>query len=174
MLKFLRGAVISIALLAGASADAQSRHADPALEAMLPTSLGGVALTVESQAGPDLATDSGPFDAFLESLGKTRADFALASAYSHGDLRAAVGVWHVRGADRALLLPGFKGAVQASSATELTQAVETVAGREITRIGDPGQLTRGPIYVVVQGEMLIFVQTPDPALAEEAVGKFPE
>ena len=119
------------------------------LEALLPTSLGGVPLTVESQAGTDLSTNSGPFDAFLASLGKTRADFTLASAYSQGELKAEVGAWRVKGADPALLLPGFKTAVQASSTTPLAQAEETVGGRTVTRIGDPGQLTRGPLYVVV-------------------------
>ena len=59
---------------------AGERHADPALEALLPTVIGGVALTVESQAGTDLSTSSGPFDTFLASLGKSRADFSVASA----------------------------------------------------------------------------------------------
>ena len=41
--------------------------------------LGGASLTVESQAGLDLMTTSAPFDAFLASLGKSRADFTLAN-----------------------------------------------------------------------------------------------
>ena len=153
---------------------ASGRHADPELEALLPTTLGGVALTIESQAGTDLATQSAPFDAFLASLGKTRADFSLASAYSQGGLEAEVGAWRVKGADPALLLPGFKAAVQASSTTPLTQVEETLAGRAVTRIGDPGQLTQGPLYVVVRGNALLFVQTTERALAEEAMGKLPE
>jgi hypothetical protein len=151
-----------------------NRHADPALEALLPTTLGGVSLTVESQAGTDLSTNSGPFDAFLASLGKTRADFTLASAYAQGGLKAEVGAWRVKGADPSLLIPGFKKAVQGSSTTPLTTAEETLADRKVTRIGDPGQLTRGPLYVVVRGNALLFVQTPDRALAEEAVRKLPD
>src|SRR5262245_30642641 len=68
------------------------RHADPALEALLPTALGGVSLTIESQAGTELSTQSAAFDAFLGALGKTRADFSLASAYARG-LKAQVGAW---------------------------------------------------------------------------------
>src|SRR6185312_6712767 len=98
------------------------------LEALLPTALGGVSLTVESQAGTDLATASAAFDGFLASLGKTRADFSLASAYARR-LGAQVGAWRVKGAERALLLPGFKTAVQASSTTPLAVAEETVAGQ---------------------------------------------
>lgn len=141
---------------------------------MLPAALGGASLIVESQAGADLATRSAAFDAFLASLGKTRADFTLASAYSAGGLEAAVGAWRVKGADPALLLPGFKAAVQASSTTPLTHVEETVAGRTVTRIGDPGQLTQGPIYVFVRGDTLLFVQTTQPALAEEAMAKLPQ
>lgn len=150
-----------------------SRHADPELEALLPTSLGGVVLTVESQSGAELATKSSAFDAFLGGLGKTRADFTVASAYSTGGLRAEIGAWRVRGADPALMLQGFKTALQSSSTTPLTQAEETLAGRAIARIGDPGQLTHGPLYVVSRGDTLLFVQTPEPALAEEAIGKLP-
>ncbi len=150
-----------------------SRHADPELEALLPTSLGGIVLTVESQSGTDLATKSSAFDAFLASLGKTRAEFTVASAYASSGLRAEIGAWRVRDADPALMLQGFKTALQSTSTTPLTQAVETLAGRQVARIGDPGQLTHGPLYVVSHGDTLLFVQTPEPALAEEAIGKLP-
>jgi hypothetical protein len=150
---------------------AQGRHADPALEALLPITLGGVTLTVESQAGTDLATRSAAFDAFLAGLGKARADFSLASAYARGGLKAEIGAWRVKGADPARLLQGFRTALQASSTTPLGSAEETLAGRPVTRIGDPGQLTRGPLYVFVQGETLLFVQTTERALAEEAMEK---
>ncbi len=164
--------VVAVALVPAAAA--AGRHADPQLEALLPTTLGGVALTVESQAGGDLATQSAAFDAFLAGLGRTRADFSLASAYSQGGLKAEVGAWRVKGADPARLLPGLEKAVQASSTTPLTRAQETVAGRAVTRIGDPGQLTQGPLYVFVRGDTLLFVQTPERALAEEAMARLPE
>lgn len=151
------------------------RHADPELEALLPTTLGGVALTIESQAGPDLSTGAGPFDAFLARLGKTRADFTLASAYAMGGgVKAEVGAWRVNGADAAELLAGFEAVMQASSATPLTIVAETLDGRAVTRIGDPGQLARGPLYVIARGDALLFVQTPQPSLAEEAMGKLPD
>ena len=165
-------ALLVVALVLQASpAGAGGRHADPELESLLPTTLGGTALTVESQAGPELTTRSAAFDAFLGGLGRTRADFTLASAYSPGDLRAEVGGWRVKGADPARLLPAFRAAVQDSSATPLTQVEEIVAGRAVTRIGDPGQLARGPLYVLVRGDTLLFVQTPDRALAEAAIAK---
>jgi hypothetical protein len=157
-----------------ASALAGGRHADPDLETLLPETLRGVRLTRESQAGTELATQSAAFDGFLASLGKSRADFALASAYSQGGLKAEVGAWRVRGADPTKLLPGFETAVQASSTTRLTIAEETLAGRRVTRIGDPGQLTRGPLYVVVRGDALLFVQTPEPALVAEAIAELPQ
>jgi hypothetical protein len=174
LLALLLAAFVAGGAAMSASAQTGNRHADPALEALLPTALGGVSLIVESQAGTELSTTSGPFDAFLQGLDKTRADFTLASAYAQGGLKAEIGAWRVKGADPALLLPGFAAAVQASSTTPLTKAEETVGGRAVTRIGDPGQLTRGPLYVFVRGDALLFVQTPDRALAEEAMGKLPD
>ena len=172
-LRRLAAAAIVFATLVH-TALAADRHADPALEALLPTSLAGVSLTVESQAGTDLATKSGPFDTFLADLGRTRAEFWVASAYAAGGLKAEIGAWRVKGADPALLLTGFKKAVQASSTTPLTVAEETLSGRTVTRIGDKGQLTRGPIYVYARGDALLFVETTEPALAEEAIGKLPD
>lgn len=167
---FIAAIMLTLLTVAGLAA---GRHADPALEAMLPQTLGGAVLTIESQAGTELATNSAAFDAFLEALGKTRADFSLASAHAAGGLKAAVGAWRVKGADSSLLLPGFKVAVQASSTTKLASAGETMAGRAITRIGDPGQLTQGPLYAFAKGDTIYFVQTPDRHLAEEAMAKLP-
>jgi hypothetical protein len=64
-------------------------------------------------------------------------------------------------------------AIQSSSNTKLTIAEETFSGRTVTRIGEPGQLAQGPIYVFVKSDILYFVQTSEPALAEEAIGKLP-
>jgi hypothetical protein len=156
------------------AADAGGRHADAQIEALLPATLGGVTLTIESQAGTDLTVQSQPFDSFLKNLGKTRADFTVASAYAQGGLKAAVGAWRVNGVDSALLLSGFQTAIQASSKTQLTMAEEMLGGRAVNRIGDPGQLTQGPLYVYVRGDTLFFVQTPDHSLAQEAIGKLPD
>ncbi|MFO0992458.1 MAG: hypothetical protein U1E67_11055 [Hyphomicrobiales bacterium] len=147
------------------------RHAAPDIEALLPQSLGGVSLTVESQAGTELSTNSSAFDTFLKTLGKTRADFSLASAYAPGGLKGAAGIWRVNGADPAQLIAAFKAALQASSNVPLTIVEETIAGHPVTRIGAPGELAQGPLYAFAKSNMILFVQTPDPALAEEAIGK---
>ena len=152
---------------------AAGRHADPALEATLPQTLGGVALSIESQRGTDLNSNSAAFDAFLMELGKSREDFIVASAYASGSLKGAVSSWRVKGAASLSLLPAFKMAIQASSRTKLTIAEEVLSGRTVTRIGEPGQLAQGPIYVFVKNDILYFVQTSEPSLAEEAIGKLP-
>jgi hypothetical protein len=167
--------ILSALLLAGlvsiAPAASADRHAAPNLEALLPQTLGGVALTIESQAGTDLMTNNAAFDTFLKTLGKTRADFSLASAYAPGGLKAAAGVWYVAGANPGDLITAFKAALQASSNVPLTIADETVAGHAVTRIGAPGELAQGPLYAFARPDMILFVQTPEPALAEEAIGK---
>ena len=54
----------------------------------------------------------------------------------------------------------FEEAVQKSSATPLTTAEEDVRRRTvILRIGDPGQMARGPLYAYARGDMVLFVQT---------------
>jgi hypothetical protein len=160
-----------VAALLSIAAAAADRHAAPELEALLPKSLGGVALTVESQAGTELLTNSAAFDTFLKTLGRSRADFTLASAYAPGGLKAAAGIWRVSGADTDALLNAFKAALQASSNVPLTIKEETIAGHPVTRIGAPGELAQGPLYAFVRENMILFVQSPDPALAEEAIGK---
>jgi hypothetical protein len=172
MRQFIRGlclVIVAAALAFGAAA--ADRHADPELEALLPKSLGGVALTIESQAGTDLSTNNAAFDAFLKSLGKTRGDFVVASATAPGTLRAAIGAWKVKGADPAALIPAFKTVLQASSTTPLTITEQHVAGHLVTKIGEKGELAQGPLYVFARDGTLFFVQTPDPGLGEEAIGK---
>ena len=149
---------------------AASRHADPELEALLPETLGAVALTRESQRGVDLSRESPALETFLDSLGRTLEDFTLASAYSTtGDLEAQVGAWRIRGADTALLMPSFVQAIQASSTTPLTVTEVLEGGRTVTKIGEPGQLTQGPLYAFAREDIVLFVQTTDPALASEAL-----
>lgn len=153
------------------AAIAADRHAAPDIEALLPQTLGGVSLTVESQAGTELSTNSAAFDSFLKTLDKTRGDFDLASAYAPGGLKGAAGIWRVNGADPAQLIAAFKVALQASSNVPLTIVEETIAGHPVTRIGAPGELAQGPLYAFAKSNMILFVQTPDKALAEEAIGK---
>lgn len=167
------GFLVAACLFLSIVAWAGGRHADPELEALLPTILGGIVLVRESQTGTDLMTNNAAFDDFLAALGRKREDFVVASAYSQGDLKAAVSSWRVRGAESGKLFTGFKATVQASSKTELTTTEETLAGQKVTRVGDPGQLAQGPIYAYVIGDTVFFVQTPNRALAEEALGKLP-
>lgn len=156
----------------GATIDLDDRHADPELEARLPEVLGGVALVRESQLGVQITRESAAFDAFLATVGGTLADFSLASAYSAGgDLRAQVGAWRVHGADPSMLRDAFVAALQASSATPLDVTDLTIADTPVTRIGTEGQLAQGSMYAWVDGDTILFVQTPDPALAEEAMAK---
>jgi hypothetical protein len=67
----------------------------------------------------------------------------------------------------------FRAAVQASGTTKLAEAEEKPAERAITRIGDPGQLTQGPLYAFARGDTVYCVQTPVRSLAEEAMAKLP-
>ena len=64
------------------------RHADPgARGAAADDARAASTLTIESQRGDELTTNSAAFDAFLAGMGKTRADFVLASAYARAAFR---------------------------------------------------------------------------------------
>ncbi len=153
---------------------APARHADPALEALLPETLGGVSLVTESQHGTDLTGKSDALDAMLAGLGKTIADFTVASAYSPaGDVEAQAGAWRIAGATPETLLPAFVATVQASSATKLTVSEITLGGHDVTQIGVAGELAQGPLYAYAKDDVMLFVQTPDPKLAEEALARMP-
>jgi hypothetical protein len=157
-----------------AATEAAARHADPALEALLPETLGGVSLLRESQHGTDLTQESQALDTMLAGLGKSLADFTIASAYSPaGDVEAQVGAWRVDGAAPDALLPAFVTTVQSSSTTKLTVTELTLGGHEVTQVGAPGELAQGPLYVYAKGDTLFFVQTTDPELAKEALAELP-
>jgi hypothetical protein len=152
--------------------DDVSYHSAPELEKLLPDSLGGFRLEKGSQVGSDLRDPGRPFTDMLANLGRTISDFSVASAYAR-DLKAEVGMWQINGANEKDLVPEFIKAVQGSSTTPLVVGEMTVGGRPVTRIGEAGQLTKGPIYVYVKDGLLIFVETPDSTLAEEALSKLP-
>jgi len=152
--------------------DNVSYHSAPDLEKLLPDSLGGFRLEKGSQVGSDLTDPGRPFTDMLANLGRALSDFRVASAYAR-DLKAEVGMWQINGANQKDLVPEFIKAVQGSSTTPLVVGEMTVGGRSVTRIGEAGQLTKGPIYVYVKDGLLIFVETPEPTLAEEALSKLP-
>jgi hypothetical protein len=154
------------------SAAAQERHADTTLEELLPSSLEGVALVRESQRGDELSQRNEAFDRMLKELGRAPADFVVASAYALSGLGAEVGAWRIEDIGAERLLPAFVTAVRESSATPLDVEEVLVGGRSVTRIGDAGQLARGPLYVLPSRDVLLFVQTPDAALAAKAVAGF--
>jgi len=147
-------------------------HSAPDLEKLLPTSLGGYALEPKSQRGSDLRDPGRAFTDMLANLGRSLSDFAVASAGARG-LKAEVGIWRIADANEKDLLPEFIKAIQGSSTTPLVVGEMTVGGRSVTRIGEAGQLTKGPIYVYVKDGRLIFVETTEPTLAEEALSKLP-
>ena len=110
----------------------------------------------------------------LAGLRKGLADLTIASAYSGtGDIRAQVGAWRIAGASSADLMPAFVETVQASSTTKLTVSDVSIGGHDVTQIGVSGELAQGPLYAYVRDDVVLFVQTPDPELAREALSLLP-
>jgi hypothetical protein len=149
-------------------------HADPSLESLLPTTLQGVSLVRASQRGADLSQTSNALNDMLAHLGKTIDDFTIASAYSErGEVKGQIGIWRIKGAATARLIPEFAIAVQASSTTKLDITEITLGGKKVTQVGGAGQLTQGPLYAYTKDDMILFVESPDQVIAEEALTKMP-
>ena len=75
----------------------------------------------------------------------------------------------LRRSDTDKLLLAFAATVQASSTTTLTTET-SIGDRTVTpQIGSSDQLTQGPLYAFARDDIVLFVQTPDPKLAEEAL-----
>jgi hypothetical protein len=107
------------------------------------------AVRAHASANPARASKSATSDAFLASLGGPGRLLARQRLFAGERSRPR----SAPGTSRAPTRPSCcraKTAVQASSTTQLTE-VEAV-----TRIGDPGQPTQGPIQVFVRGDALLF------------------
>ncbi len=156
----------------GASASAP---AAPALEALLPTKVGDVVLTVDSASGTMiLGEDQGSraITAALRADGKVPDDLKVAQAYDEtaaSDLSIlAVGVDGL-GVDK--VLPIVMDSWLSASGAGVTRQPVTLAGKQFTRIdyGDEGPMD----YVGTSGDAVIVITTADPAVAAATVAALP-
>jgi len=149
-------------------------HDAPDLEVVLPASVNGVDLQVQSVTGASLLTDdawSTTVTDFLTSEGKTATDLQFAQAYDPTQgLDGSFEVYRVAGVDGAklqdTLVAAWKGDFPDLKLTDVT-----IAGQKMTR-GDFDTETPGS-YLYVRGEYLYDIWTNDPAIAEAAIAALP-
>lgn len=168
----------SIALPSGSGAfpSFSLPHEDPALEAVLPSSINGAQLQKGSFKGAGFVQGAGnnakQFTDFLGALGKSPNDVSFAIAVDmSGQFQGSVGAFRVAGADQGQLLTAFTAAAkQGTSGAQVTQA--NVGGKDVTKIVDPTD-TAGAQYVYGKGDTLFLAQAKDDATAATVLQALP-
>jgi len=144
------------------------------LEALLPDSLGGVKLVKASYKGSDFlnsANSNEEFKTWLTSVGKSLDDVSAAFGFAaSGTSGSAIFAFRVQGVDNGKLIDAFKtSAAQGSSAMTWTSA--NVGGKNVQQAQDPD--TKSTVYLYGTADLLFFVTTNDPAVAQEALSHLP-
>jgi hypothetical protein len=159
-------------LVDGSSAPpVEPSHDDPALEAILPTTIGGVALDVQSVDGSAILTDDGwstTISDFLTSVDKTATDLRLAEASDPtGGIDVSIDVYHVAGVDGASLSDALLAAWKGDN-PDLVVTDVTIAGSAVKKI-DFGQDGVPASYIYARDDYAFDIWTDDEALAAEAL-----
>jgi hypothetical protein len=145
-----------------------SSHADPALEAQLPTEVSATALGRYSQALSDVLDaggDRAAIDAFLRGIGKTEADGSVAAAYDPTNtLKGAIIAYKVNGADTATLLNGIVSLEQSDLGPGATKKQATVGGKNVTVVS-VGTGVNDTEWLYGRGDAVFVVHAADEAHA---------
>jgi hypothetical protein len=149
-------------------------HADPELEALLPSAWDGSPLATESVTGEDILLDddwSGVFRTFLESLDKTPADLHFAQATeSTGTVPMTILAFRIEGATGEKMLETVIGAWRAEYPDLVSTALK-LGGKDVTR----GVFSQGDInsYWYEHDGVVYDVETADEALATAILETLP-
>ena len=149
-------------------------HDAPELESLLPATLSGTTLQVQSWDGDTLLTDdpwSLSMTAFLTSVCKVPADLHVAQSYDPDQVfDASIGVYHADGVEatalRDALIAAWKG-----DYPEMTVTQVTVGGKEVTK-GEFGEDTISS-FLYIDGDNVYDIESSDEAVATAALGALP-
>ncbi len=157
---------------AGASVGVPSifdKHSAPDLEAQLPDVVAGATLSKYSLTLAELlddpSADRAAITAFVERLGKTLADAAVAAAYdASGRLDGAVQAYRISGADPAGLLAGMVSVAQSDLGADAAIRQATIAGKSVTVVS-VGTEVNDTQWLYSRGDIVFVVHAPDEATA---------
>jgi len=150
-------------------------HDAPELEPLLPQTLDGTALQVQSWTGDSILTDDGfstSITAFLETAGKTAEDLRVAQAYDPDQaLDASIGVYRVADVEPAALRDALVAAWKVDY-PDVVVGPATIDGKDVTKL-DFGAETIAS-YLYVRDDVVFDVETTDEALAAKAFAALPQ
>lgn len=149
-------------------------HDAVALESLLPATLSGTTLQVQSWKGDGLLTDdpwSTAMTAFLTAACKLPADLSVAQSYDpNAAIDASVGVYQVSGVDapalRDALIAAWKGDYPDMKVSQVT-----LGGKDVTK-GEFGEDTITS-YLYLVGDKVYDIETSDEAIAIAALAGLP-
>ena len=147
------------------------------LEALIPDTIGGVALQKLSMRGNAFANSGGASaeaEEFLRTLGVSPEDVSVAIGFglsTDTDSGVAVFVFRAEGADSDRLLQAFKDATDAERETPLEWESVNIGGKQVERAADPEQNNR--VYLYVKDDLLAFVATTNEDDEAEVLGGMP-
>jgi hypothetical protein len=149
-------------------------HDAVAMESLLPTTLSGSTLQVQSWNGDGLLTDdpwSASMTAFLTASCKLPADLHVAQSYDPNEaLDASIGVYKVDGvgaaAMRGALIEAWKGEYPDMKVSQVT-----LGGKDVTK-GDfgPDSITS---YLWVKDDVVYDIESSDETIATAALAGLP-
>lgn len=150
-------------------------HSYPELEALLPTAVSGIALTIESWSG-DVVFGTDPwsqsFTAYLATVGRTPADVQVAQAYDPaGSIESGAAAYRVEGISAV----GLRDAMIAAWKEQYPDLVVsdiTLGGRSVTK-GLFGSDVPDS-YWYISGDVVFDVETSGEALATTVLAALPE
>ncbi len=155
-------------------------HCATDLEARLPTSIGGTALTAFSFNGEGfLSTGSSAnqqqISNMLAKLGKSVNDLSVAQASDpSGELVFKEGILRVAGASAEPLLNAWLEA-QRQAVSDLVVTTVAIGGQNVTRLTDrtstTSQSAGASTYVVPKGDALFLILAEDTKLVDQAVAE---
>jgi hypothetical protein len=149
-------------------------HDAPELEKLLPTSVAGTPMTVDSALGSAVLTNdpgSRAATAALRAAGKTPDDLRFAESYDEtSTLDVSVVAMAVSGLDGATVQSMVLDWFQLAGAG-VTHVDVQLGGKTWTKydLGDEGPMS----YVRVESSAVIVITTSDPTLADEAASAMP-
>ena len=117
-------------------------HADPALEALLPSDVGNTPMRRSSATLAALVAagaNRAAIDGFLQGIGKTEADGTYAAAFDPDNvLGGGIFAFKVAGVNEGVLLPAILAVEQSDLGTGATTSQATVGGKPVTvvSVGD--------------------------------------
>jgi hypothetical protein len=162
------------ALPSGAEEPSASAAA-PELESLLPTNVGDIALSIESQTGDTaLSDDQGgaPIAAALRAAGAQPDDLHMADAYDNsGTSDILISALSVRGMGQKALKAFVLDSWLQASGAGVTRDQAKVGGRDVTRVDYGGG---GIVHYVLPGNGVVYiVSTSDTDVAAQALAALP-